>query len=90
MIILTNIETLEKNGWWYNEKLSSSEKDPIFYKVINDKVHLTAWKEDPLDEKRRTWEVFYSAKYDEITPDLLEAVVKELKAIEVKEARECK
>lgn len=89
MKILTNIDTLEKNGWTRDPQ--SQDEDPIYRKELDKGIYLTVWKQDSLDENCRMWEAFFSIsmKANE-TPDDLIRIGQEFKAIEVKEAKECK
>ena len=84
MIILTNIETLKKNGWTQDPQ--SDDSDPIYRKNLNKGIYLTVWKEDSWDENCRMWEAYFSIRMEaDMTPDDMIRIGQEFKAIEVKE-----
>lgn len=84
MKILTNIDTLEKNGWTVDP--DSDNEDPIYRKSLDKGIYLTVWKQDCWDEHCRMWEAFFSISMEaNNTPDVYIRIGQEFKAIEVKE-----
>ena len=81
MKILTDIDTLKKNGWT-RDPLSQDE-DPIYRKELDKGIYLSAWKEDSSDENCRMWKCYYSYRMEGVeTPDDLIKIAQEFKALE--------
>jgi hypothetical protein len=83
MKILTNIETLEKNGWTMDS--NSTHKELIYRKGLDNGIYLTVYKRDCGDEKDPMWRGFFSVNNENDTPDNHIKIAQEFKAIEVKE-----
>ena len=86
MLLVTNVETLEKNGWTLDP--DSNNEDPVYRKGLNKGIHLIVWKQDCWDENCRMWEAFFTISMSaNETPDDYIRIGQEFKAIEVKEEK---
>lgn len=86
MLLMTNVEQLEKYGWIRDPQ--SNDEDPIYRKSLDKGIYLTVWKEDSLDERCRMWEAYYSYGIQGVeTPDDLIKIAKEFKCIDLSQVK---